>query len=363
MKQLLIVTLIAIAIVGIIIALDNFAEDKDATLERALSRARQSEDASSEPYKEIVNPSGFVNTDPITLGELVGKKVILLDIMTYSCINCQRTFPYLNMWYDKYRDHGLEIVGIHTPEFKFEEDINNVREAMERYGIEFPIVLDNDYGTWNAYANRWWPRKFLIDIDGNIVYDHIGEGGYGETEQTIQKLLQERADKLGEEVTFDTTITSPEDAEVVSSRSRSPETYFGTLRNKYRGEVIAENGNVLTFAEPEDIELNQLYLVGDWIVTGEYAEAAGENARIIFRYGAEKVFLVMESDDGPIRAEILRDGGRVGKAAGAQVSAGFVTVENEQLYRLIEDPDGWHTGVLEIKPEKPGLRAYAFTFG
>src|SRR3989344_7615215 len=139
-------------------------------------------ESDGEKYKEIVNPSGFVNTDGITVGSQVGKKVVLVDFMTYSCINCQRTFPYLNAWYKKYKDQGLEIIGIHTPEFAFEKDIENVREAMKRFGIMHPVVLDNDYATWRAYGNRFWPRKYLIDIHGDIVYDHIGEGAYEETE-------------------------------------------------------------------------------------------------------------------------------------------------------------------------------------
>ncbi len=136
-------------------------------------------------YRDIIKPSGYVNTPPLTLTSLVGKKVIMVDFMTYSCINCIRTFPYLNAWYDTYKDQGLEIVGIHTPEFAFEKKIENVREELKKYGIKFPVVLDNDYGTWNAYGNNYWPRKYLIDIDGYVVYDHIGEGGYKETEEKI----------------------------------------------------------------------------------------------------------------------------------------------------------------------------------
>ena len=130
-------------------------------------------------YIELVDPSGFVNTDdkPIKIADYIGKKVIMLDVMTYSCINCQRTFPYAVAWYDKYKDDGLIIIGIHTPEFAFEKDKTNVEAAMKKFGITFPVVLDNDYGTWNAYGNRYWPRKYLIDINSNVVYDHIGDEG------------------------------------------------------------------------------------------------------------------------------------------------------------------------------------------
>lgn len=149
-------------------------------------------------YTEIINPSGFVNTNdtPVTLAEYVGKQVILLNIMTYSCINCQRTFPYLNTWYETYKDEGLVIIGIHTPEFAYEKDKGNVEKAMKEFGITFPVVLDNEYATWNALGNRYWPRKYLIDIHGNVVYDHIGEGAYDETEQKIKELLQERKEVL-----------------------------------------------------------------------------------------------------------------------------------------------------------------------
>jgi cytochrome c biogenesis protein CcdA/thiol-disulfide isomerase/thioredoxin len=147
-------------------------------------------------YNEIVDPSGFVNTDPITIGELIGDKVVLIDFWTYSCINCQRTLPYLTSWYEKYRDTGLEIVGIHTPEFAFEKNTDNVIEAANKFGITYPIVLDNDYATWGAYKNQYWPHKYLIDIDGFIVYDHIGEGAYEETEAKIQELLEERSEVL-----------------------------------------------------------------------------------------------------------------------------------------------------------------------
>jgi len=135
--------------------------------------------------RKIVQPAGFINTqdgESITVESLIGKKVILLDIWTYSCINCLRTLPYLTAWHEAYADQGLQIIGIHTPEFDFEKEIDNVQRAVEAGGIKYPVVLDNDRGTWNAYENSYWPRKYIIDIDGFIVYDHIGEGGYDETE-------------------------------------------------------------------------------------------------------------------------------------------------------------------------------------
>ncbi len=152
------------------------------------------------PFVEIQNPAGFVNTNdqPFKIADYVGKQVILLDVMTYSCINCQRTFPYVNSWYEKYKDEGLIVIGVHTPEFAYEKDKANVEKAFAEFGIKFPTVLDNDYGTWRALGNRYWPRMYLIDIHGNIVYDHIGEGAYDETEAKIQELLKERTTVLSQ---------------------------------------------------------------------------------------------------------------------------------------------------------------------
>ena len=143
-------------------------------------------------YKEIVNPSGFLNTSgkEITIGEYVGKKIILIEFLTYTCNNCQATFPYLVKWDAKYKNQGLITIGIQTPEFAFEKNIKNVAEGLAKYGITFPVVLDNNYSTWNAYANQFWPHRYLIDTQGNIVYEHIGEGDYDGTEKMIQTLLQ-----------------------------------------------------------------------------------------------------------------------------------------------------------------------------
>jgi thiol-disulfide isomerase/thioredoxin len=140
--------------------------------------------------------TGFINTKPISLADLKGK-VVLVDFWTYSCINCIRTIPYLVDWNEKYSDKGLIIVGVHSPEFTFEKNIDNVKDAVQRFGIKYPVVQDNDKGSWNAYENQYWPRKYLIDNEGYIRYDHIGEGGYAETESVIKALLNERNAELG----------------------------------------------------------------------------------------------------------------------------------------------------------------------
>lgn len=140
-------------------------------------------------YTEFVTPDGYLNSEPFLLSDYIGKKVILVSFITYSCINCQRTFPYLQEWHEKYEDDGLLVVGIHTPEFSYEQDITNVQTALGDEGITFPVVLDNDRATWRAYKNRFWPRRYLIDLNGNVVFDHIGEGAYAQTEINIRRLL------------------------------------------------------------------------------------------------------------------------------------------------------------------------------
>lgn len=295
--------------------------------------------------KEISTPNGFINTDDksVTIGEFVGKKVVLIDFWTYSCINCQRTTPYLNTWYEKYKDKGLVIIGIHTPEFEFEKDYNNVKSAVEKFGIKFPVVLDNDYSTWIAYKNQYWPRKYLIDIDGYIVYDHIGEGQYEETEKKIQETLSERVVVLGE----NEDVTQPLTKEVSAiSGARSPETYFGSARN--------------------NLQKNLLFPNDGWNITPEFSENIVTNASIVYTYTAKDVFFVAEADT-EIVVEILRDGKFLGSEAGSDVVKMFdgktvVKIKEARLYKIVEDSQsGTHT--LELKAQRPGLKAFTFTFG
>ncbi|MEK7584607.1 MAG: redoxin domain-containing protein [Patescibacteria group bacterium] len=314
--------------------------------------------------REITDPEGFINVDSITMSELIGKKVILLDFWTYSCINCQRTLPYLTSWYEKYRDEGLEIVSIHTPEFAFERKIENVQWAVDKWNIKYPVVLDNDYGTWFAYENRYWPRKYLIDIDGFIVYDHIGEGGYAETELKIQDLLKERRERLNEKAAISSGTVNPAGVEV--SRAQSPETYFGSARNTNLGNGKPLSGGITIFEAPQTIRQNLLYLDGEWIVTEEESTNRRADARIIYQYGAQKVFLVMSAAGGNIM-EVRRDDQPLDPSiAGEDIyfenGNSYVRVQEERLYRLIEDQTpGTHT--LELIIRDPGLNAYAFTFG
>ena len=312
--------------------------------------------------KEIALPGGFINTAPIKIGQFIGKKVILVDFWTYSCINCQRTLPYITAWWDKYKDKGLEIISIHSPEFEFEKKYDNVVAAAKKFGIEYPIVLDNDMGTWNAYGNQYWPRKYLIDIDGSIVYDHIGEGGYNETEAKIQELLKERMTRLGIAGDAGSGIVAPKNVvSVDNSQLGSPETYFGAARNRSLGNGTPGSVGQKTFVRPEQGSPDRLYLVGDWDMRWEFARAAAAGAGVLYNYQAKNIYLVARADK-PVRVKVLIDGKAPGVRAGADVKDGVMTIQEDRLYKVIEDSAyGQHT--LELIIEEAGLDAYTFTFG
>lgn len=296
---------------------------------------------------EIVNPSGFINTDgmPITIGQFKGKKVVLLDVWTYSCINCKRTLPYVEAWYEKYKDQGLVVIGLHTPEFAFEKVKTNVETAVKQLGLTYPIVMDNDYSTWTAYGNQYWPRKYLISGDGEIVYDHIGEGNYAETEKAIQKAL---AELNGTEMSATTVV--PKDVITFDpNKVASPETYFGSNRNEYLANGMQGVSGSQTLDLPANIENNALYLEGTWNFSREYATLKSKG-KIVFKYNAKNVYLVGSSDAG-VNVTIMKDG-KFEKT---------LFIKGNQLYTFIEGSDyGEHT--IEIDSDA-GLNAFTFTFG
>ena len=301
---------------------------------------------------ELTSIDGYINTQgkAITLESLRGK-VVLLDVWTYSCINCQRTLPYINEWYSKYKDQGLEIVGLHTPEFAFEKLLANVEKATLKFGIKYPVVLDNDYSTWEALENQYWPRKYIVDIDGFIVYDHIGEGSYEETEKALQKALRERAERIGTENKITNNISKPNTIiPVDTSKVKSPEVYFGSLRNEYLANGKIGYAGEQTLTVPSSIYLNKLYLSGIWNITPEYSE--NKNASdIIFNYESKNVYMTAGSDSS-IEVEIYKDDVLIKK----------LMIKDEQLYPLIEDTEyGRH--ILKIVIPKAGLKAFTFTFG
>lgn len=312
--------------------------------------------------KELVSPHAYINTgdEPITVASLVGKKVVMIDFWTYSCINCERTIPYLNAWYEKYKDAGFEIIGVHSPEFQFERRLENVQDAVKRFGIKYPVVLDSDMQTWNAYNNQYWPEHYLIDINGLVVDRHIGEGGYAQTERKIQELLTQRKQALGLAVAIPTGIVDI--TQVI--RSNSPETYFGAWRNEYLANGRQFTQGIQTFTRPDDraIERNQLYFAGTWDLKDQYAQNRSADARIIYKYSAKAVYFVASSASG-VEITVLRDGVPVAVQRGEDVDAnGRVMIKEARLYKLISEKEaGTHT--LEIIIEGAGLDAYTFTFG
>jgi len=310
----------------------------------------------------LTNPTGFINTEKFALSDLVGKKVVLLDFWTYSCINCIRTIPYLNAWYEKYHDAGLEIVGVHTPEFEFEKQYDNVKAAVEKFGIKYPVVLDSNYGTWTAYSNLYWPHEYLIDLAGYIVHDHIGEGGYAETEAEIQKLLAERAKALDTSMNALATSSVVIPSENVSI-GQSPETYFGAARNSYLGNGERGTVGVQTLTTPASFSLNTLYLDGTWDFEKEYAMNESAKAKIFFKYRSAKVFLVGDALEG-VAITVLRDGKPIdASVAGSDVVNGKVNVKESRLYNIVNDKAGSGEHTLELLIENSGLHAYTFTFG
>ncbi len=353
-----IVVIAALVIGGILLLKSPPASVKDEKAPAAKQLTIEEKEKEYEKFIEISSPDGFVNTGgkPITIDSLKGK-VVLLDIWTYSCINCQRTIPHLNDWHEKYNREGLEIIGLHTPEFAFEHKLANVVKAVKDFDIKYPVVLDNDYSTWRAWGNQYWPRKYLIDIDGFVVYDHIGEGAYGETEKRIVAALNEKRMREGK------SVLGVENSSITSEQNispRSPETYFGSLRNERLGNGAPRVSGIQSFSKPSLLAPHTLYLDNAWNITPEYAESMGTESKIIYKFRAKNVFLVAESDS-EISARILIDGKDIQSGPGSDTQNSHVKIKESRLYKLLElEETEEHT--LEIISPK-GLRAYAFTFG
>ncbi len=313
---------------------------------------------------ELAKISGHVNTEELSLADLRGK-VVLVDFWTYSCINCIRTIPYLNAWHEKYADQGLVIVGVHTPEFEFEKNHDNVVAAVEKFGIEYPVVQDNDKGTWREYENRYWPRKYLIDDEGYIRYDHIGEGAYAETEKVIQSLLAERAANSGQTISIDGSISQPDAQNVDFGKIRTPELYFGYqfARAKLGNPEGFKPGEVVSYSIPENSEIkpNIIYVSGDWKNSPDSMELQGEIGRIVLSYSAKAVNIVA---GGQGELHIVENGVQLtGDGRGADVSeTGQLDVDGQRLYNIAMHDD-YGTRTIEITAIGKGFQIYTFTFG
>jgi cytochrome c biogenesis protein CcdA/thiol-disulfide isomerase/thioredoxin len=289
---------------------------------------------------------------PLTLTGLRGR-VVLVDFWTYSCINCLRTLPYLKAWDARYRSAGLTIVGVHTPEFPFEKEAGNVQAALAREGIRYPVAQDNDYGTWNAYGNQYWPAHYFIDARGHVRDAHFGEGDYGHSEAVIRELLAEAGHRVG-------AARSGAHGIVPSAGMTTPESYLGAMRAErfVNGAILPGRQD---FGATPDPGHDMLAYGGVWDVARENA-TAGPGAQLALRFGARRVFLVLGSPDGARRMRVLLDGRPLpDRLAGSDVHGGVATISSQRLYDLVELPTvGRH--LLRLEPEQ-GIQGYAFTFG
>lgn len=320
---------------------------------------------------EFAETTGYINTELIKLTDLRGK-VVLVNFWTYTCINWIRTIPYLVDWNEKYANKGLVIVGVHTPEFEFEKNINNVKTAVDEFGLRYPIVQDNDKGTWNAYENRYWPRIYLVDSEGNIRYDHIGEGGYAETEKVIQSLLQERAARMGKDASllkFDIANTTaiPNGVQSVDfSQIKTPELYFGyQFARAPLGNTEGHKANqIVTYTfSPSDIKSNILYLDGKWKNNAENMELESETGRVALVYSAKSVNIIAGGNGGE-EISVSESGKQLsGASLGPDVSEeGKFLIDGQRLYTLSMH-DGYDNRSLILDVKGKGFQAYAFSFG
>lgn len=314
-----------------------------------LSQAATLENALDKPYiaPDLKGISAWINSQPLTLQQLRGK-VVLIDFWTYSCINCVRTLPYITAWDKKYRDKGLVIIGVHSPEFPFEKNLDNVKLAVKKYNIQYPVALDNDFATWRNYKNNWWPAHYLIDKNGNVVYTHFGEGGYDVTENNIRMLLGENIIK-----------NMPKAASQIGF-FQTPETYLGYDRAE---RFMSPEPLFGAYLYPEKLRRHQWALKGHWERAAEKITAQKAGDAIQLHFHAKKVFLVMGSENNlPVSAKIYLNGKPIDTAAGKDVKNNELIVERDTLYELVNLPNA-QDGTLEIIAQAPGLEAYAFTFG
>lgn len=292
---------------------------------------------------EFVGISKWLNSNPLTIAQLKGR-VVLIDFWTYTCINCIRTLPYVTSWYEKYKDKGFVVIGIHTPEFEFEKKTENVQNAIIQYRIHYPVAQDNDYKTWRAYDNHYWPAKYLIDHQGNIRYIHFGEGEYDKTEAAIQKLLSEAGQNLT------TPLTNLQDQTPKSQIT--PETYLGLSRMaRFSSKEIPQQG-VKNYTLPANLSTNSWAFGGSWDIEQEFA-SSGANSTLELNFLANKVFLVITPATSSDIIKVSLDGKPTAQ----------ITATEPKLYTLVDLKENKGTHLLHLDFPTPGSKIYAFTFG
>lgn len=306
------------------------------------------------PAPELTGITNWLNGEPTTLAELRGK-VVLIDFWTYTCINCIRTLPYLKAWHESYADQGLVIIGVHSPEFAFEKSTGNVQDAIERFELPYLVAQDNDFATWRAYSNRYWPAKYLIDAEGIVRYTHFGEGDYEETEHAIQSLLEEAGAQANQ------TSVTPDPTAAVPYRELSPETYLGSARmeRQFPHRHLEPGTNTYSLTSNENLPLSRFSLGGEWQIAEEYASCSA-GAQLNYAYAANNVYLVMKPANDTEASQVTI-------AADQQTQA--IEITEHKLYQLLEikpeallEGESVAKGTLTITCDSP-TELYAFTFG
>ena len=336
----------------------------------AAKPAMMANGAVAAPPVEGVMPSldgavAWLNSPPLTAEALRGK-VVLIDFWTYSCVNCLRTLPYVRAWYDKYKDQGLVVIGVHAPEFAFEKDIDNVRRAVKDLKVDYPVAIDNDYAIWRAFDNRYWPAHYFIDAEGRVRHHQFGEGEYAESEAILQELLAEAGAKhvAGGVVQPDAGGVALAAAAV---SAQSPETYVGYDRaENFASPGGAVHGSEHEYSIPSQLAANEWGLGGTWTVADEKAKLARPGGRVAFRFHARDLNLVLGpgADGKPVRYKVTIDGKPPGDDRGVDAdSDGNGEVTSQRLYQLLRVKGEISDRTFEIEFLDPGVEAFAFTFG
>jgi cytochrome c biogenesis protein CcdA/thiol-disulfide isomerase/thioredoxin len=317
------------------------------------------------PMPELSGAVAWLNSPPLTRESLRGK-VVLIDFWTYSCINCLRALPYVEAWAAKYKDAGLVVIGVHTPEFAFEKEQSNVEKAVRDLKVNYPVAIDSDYKIWQAFNNQYWPAHYFIDGKGRIRYHHFGEGEYEESERVIQELLKENGATSFSASMINVSATGVE-AAAAGTDVRSPETYIGYRRadNFASAEPLAQDSSK-TYTPRARLSLNQWALGGSWKVSEESAILQTPLGKIVFRFHARDLHLVLgpAKDGKPVRFRVTLDGTPPGEDHGSDTDAnGVGTVDEHRLYQLIRQKGAVEDRTFQIEFLDPGVQAFAFTFG
>jgi thiol-disulfide isomerase/thioredoxin len=335
----------------------------------SLFRSRRAAEPEALPFEgrlaEFDGATGWLNSLPLTPAELRGK-VVLVDFWTYTCINWLRTLGYVRAWAEKYEDFGLVVIGVHTPEFPFERDVDNVRRAATDMGVEYPIALDSAYAVWQAFDNHYWPAVYIADADGRIRHHHFGEGGYEECERVIQRLLRDAGDdRVPDDLV--SVVGDGFEAQADWTNLRTPETYLGYDQAKnFASSGGARLDQARTYVAPESLTLNHWALAGDWTVRRGAAVSNAADGRIAFRFHARDLHLVMgpPARGSSVPFRLLVDGEPPSDAHGLDVDEhGRGAVVEQRLHQLIREPGSITDRTFEITFLSPGAEAYAFTFG